>query len=72
MQIYNYGQYNWNRCVGPHGNMGKVSPEKVAKECDKLGIPWYSDGCPYSSGIKVYCESNDIWNEIIKKSKLKY
>lgn len=72
MQIYKWNEYDWNHCVGPHGNMGKVEPQWVADECDRRGIPWYTDGWPYSSGVKVYCEDEDVWRDILNKCKSKW
>ena len=34
MQINDYNEYDWNRCVAPHGNMGNVDPDIVANLCD--------------------------------------
>ena len=70
MQMYDQNAYPWNRCVGPYGNVGNVSPVCAADLCNKYDIPWYTDGWPYSSGIKVYCESDELWHKIIKLSKV--
>lgn len=69
MRIYNYNDFDWNRVVAPHGNLGGVDPSKAADLCDKWGIPWYTTGWPYSSGISAYCLDDKIWNRIIKMAK---
>ena len=69
MQVYNRDEYVWNRCVGPNGNMGKVSPQIVADLCDKYNIPWYTYGQPYSSGITAYCKDDELWKKILAESK---
>ena len=69
MQIHDYKQYDWNRCVGPYGNMGRVDPQRVADLCDNYGLPWYTDGWPYASGVKVYCENYELWCNILQMSK---
>lgn len=69
MEIYDPHAYDWNRFVGPHGNLAKIDPTSVADLCNTHGLPWYSTGWPYSSGIKVYCESDKLWREILNKSK---
>ena len=70
MQVYDQNAYHWNHAVGPYGNVGNVSPVCAADLCNKYDIPWYTDGWPYSSGIKVYCESDELWHKIIKLSKV--
>lgn len=69
MQIYDEKMFKWNRCVGPHGNLGGVDPSKVANVCDKFGVPWYTSAWPYSSGIKAFCMNDKIWNRILKMCK---
>ena len=69
MQIFNYNAYDWNRAIAPYGNMAKVDPQTAADLCDYYGLPWYTDGWPYASGIKVRCDSDDLWKEILAKSK---
>ena len=69
MQIYDEKAYNWNRGVAPEGNMAGVHPRKVADLCDKYGIPWFTEGWPYSSGLKAYCVDNNLWKKIIAWSK---
>ena len=41
----------------------------VGELCDKYGIPWYTYGSPNTSGIKVYCESDELWKKILAQSK---
>ena len=62
-------RFEWNRCVGPHGNLGGVDPQVAADLCDRWGIPWYSTSWPYSGGISAYCLDDKIWNRIIKMAK---
>ena len=69
MQIYDEKAYNWNKGVAPEGNMAGVHPRKVADLCDKYGIPWFTEGWPYSSGLKAYCVDDDLWRKIIQLSK---
>ena len=69
MQIYDYKEYDWNRCVGPAGNLGKVNPTTVAKLCDRYEIPWYTDGWPHASGLHAYCNDDELWHKIIQMSK---
>ena len=51
-----------------YGNTAKVDPQTAADLCDYHGLPWYTDGWPYTSGIKVCCDSDDLWKEILAKS----
>ena len=69
MQFYNEKQFDWNRAVAPAGNMAGLNPQRVADVCDKFGVPWYTEGWPYTSGIKAFCMDDKIWNRIIKLSK---
>jgi hypothetical protein len=69
MQITNYKAFDWNRGVAPEGNLAGVHPQKVADLCDELGIPWWTSGWPYSSGLYAFCVSDEIWSKIIKMSK---
>ena len=69
MQVYNKSSYKWNRRVGPFGNSGRVDPQIVSELCDKYQIPWYTSAWPYASGIKAYCESSDLWRNIIDSAK---
>ena len=61
MQVYDYNAYDWNHCIGPHGNMGKVSPQIASELCNRFEVPWYTDEWPYSSGIKIYCDNDELW-----------
>ena len=72
MRIYDYHAYDWTNSIAPAGNMGKVDPQIASELCDKYEVPWYTDGWPYASGIKVYCESKELWTRILSESKLKY
>lgn len=69
MQIFNYNEYDWNHCVGPYGNMGRVDPTTVSELCNKYDIPWYTDGWPHASGVKIYCKSDELWKHILSMSK---
>ena len=69
MQVYNPKAYPWNHAVGPHGNMGNISPFFVSLNCNKYGIPWYTYGSPNTSGIKVYCASDELWKKNLAQSK---
>ena len=70
MQVFDYNAYEWTYAIAPAGNMGRVDPQTAADKCDVYGVPWYTDGWPYASGIKVYCESDDIWRRILAESKI--
>ena len=61
MQVFNYNAYDWNRAIAPYGNMAKVDPQTAADLCDYYGL--------HASGIKVCCDSDDLWKEILAKSK---
>lgn len=64
MQIYDYNAYEWNRGVAPHGNMGRVDPTELSRLLDKHGIPWYTSGWPYSSGLSAYCVDDELWRQL--------
>ena len=40
MQVYDQNAYPWNHAVGPHGNMGNISPFFVSLDCNKYGIAY--------------------------------
>lgn len=40
MQVYIPKAYPWNHAVGPHGNMGNISPFFVSLDCNKYGITY--------------------------------
>ena len=71
MRIYgeDVKAFDWNRCIAPAGNMGHVDPQRAADLCDKFGVPWMTEGWPYSSGIKAYCLDDKIWNRIVKMAR---
>ena len=68
-RVYDEKAYEWNRAVGPAGNLGGVDPAHVARLCDKYGIPWFTSAWPYSSGLKAYCADDELWSNIIQQSK---
>lgn len=69
MRFYDANAWEWNRCVAPAGNMAGLNPQRVADVCDKFGVPWYTEGSPYTSGIKALCMDDKIWKRIINLSK---
>jgi len=69
MQIYNYGEFDWNRAIAPHGNMAGIEPQIAADACDVFGVPWWTSSWPYSGGILAFCIDDKIWNQIIKIAK---
>lgn len=69
MQVYDYNKYTWNHSIGPNGNMGRICPQIMAELCDKYDIPWYTYGNPNTSGIKVYCEDDELWHKLLNMSK---
>jgi len=69
MQIYRHEDFDWNRGVGPFGNMAGIDPRLVAIECDNFGIPWWTSSWPYSGGISAYCTDDELWERIIELSK---
>lgn len=40
MQVYIPKAYPCNHAVGPHGNMGNISPFFVSLDCNKYGITY--------------------------------
>ena len=68
-RVYDEKAYDWNRAVASAGNMAGIDPTYLAWLLDKNGIPWYTTGWPYSSGLRAYCDDDKLWNELIKKSK---
>lgn len=67
MQVYDYNAYKWNHAISA-SNIAGVDPQVASELCDDYGVPWYTYGCPYTSGIKVYCESDELWKRIISES----
>ena len=49
--------------------MGGICPQIMAELCDKYDIPWYTYGNPNTSGIKVYCEDDELWHKLLNISK---
>lgn len=68
MRIFNYYEYEWTGCVAA-ANMARIDPHRFSKLLDKHGIPWYTDGSPYTSGVKYYCTDKELLQELFKQSK---
>lgn len=69
MQVYDDKAFDWNRRVGPEGNLAGTHPDLVAEHCNTNNIPWYTTSWPYSAGLLAYCIDAEVWWTIIEKSK---
>ena len=65
MQIYEQeykkliSEGNEVHVIGPHGNLGNVSPSDAAWKADQMGVKWYTTSWPYSGGITLFCTEDE-------------